>query len=502
MAIIAVRETQHKIRLSHFERANIENRKDSLLVFCRFNVHEQGGMTVQLSSSVFTHYFKPSRTFQSLNNQRMGLWPLAMTIFFCVSGGPYGLETVVQSGHGLALVLIVVVALVWALPISLLSAELGSAIPEEGGYYEWVNRGVGPTAGFACAWLTYLYSCVDVAIYPVLFANYLGAVGFDLSNPTVNFAVRLAMVAPLTWLNIRGVASTGRAVMTFGIALLAPFVLLVAAGLVPAFQHCTNVVSPLHPSGVSTTSAFSAGLFVIMWNYLGWDSISTISREINDAPRVFPKALMIGMPLVVLFYFAPVFVGLHFVPDISKWTEGSWPAIAEAVGGHSLGLAVGFGGIISAAGLFVAGLLAASRIPFVLAADGYMPPAFTRLHRKYATPARAILTSATIYMVLSNFSFEQLAEVDVLLYSSGLLLEFLALIQLRRRYPELVRPFRIRGGMPVVILISVLPALLILAATIQMLTTAWLETALLFGFAAATGMLLIRMKGKRVTSLS
>src|SRR5439155_1643032 len=102
---------------------------------------------------------------------KLGLWPLLMTIFFCVSGGPFGLEPVVQSGRGMALMLILIVPIIWALPVALLSAELGSAIPEEGGYYEWVKQGVGPRAGFWCAWLTFLYTCVDVAIYPRLFVG-------------------------------------------------------------------------------------------------------------------------------------------------------------------------------------------------------------------------------------------------------------------------------------------------------------------------------------------
>jgi amino acid transporter len=427
---------------------------------------------------------------------KLALWPLVMTIFFCVSGGPYGLETVVQSGRGMALALIVIVGIIWALPIALLSAELGSAIPEEGGYYEWVKRGVGPRAGFSCAWLTYLYSCVDVAIYPMLFVKYLGALGFDLSNPIATIAVRLAMVVPLTWLNIKGAVSTGNAALLFALVLLIPFVVMLAVGIIPSADHLGQIVSPLTSPGTSVTTAFATGLFVIMWNYLGWDSISTISREMKDAPRIFPKALMIGLPLVILFYLLPVFVGLNAVPDISKWTEGSWPTIASVVGGKWLGIAVGIGGLLSAAGLFVAGLLAASRIPFVLAADGYMPQAFTQLHKKYATPARAIITSAIIYMILSGFSFEQLAEVDVLLYSAALLLEFLALIQLRRRQPELARPFRIRGGLTTVVIIAILPAILILAATIQMLSTAWIETLSLFAFAGISGIFLVRMKNR------
>ena len=432
-------------------------------------------------------------------DRKLGLWPLVMTIFFCVSGGPYGLESVVQSGHGMALILIAVVPFIWALPIALMSAELGAAIPEEGGYYEWVKRGVGPRAGFACAWLTYLYSCVDVAIYPVLFVKYLGALGFgsELANPYVNFSVRLMMVAPLTWLNIRGAATTGKAALMFALALLVPFVLMISVDLIPSLQHAASIATPLVPPGVRVRTAFATGLFVILWNYLGWDSISTISREMKDAPRVFPKALMIGLPIVVLCYLLPVFVGLMAVPDITKWTDGSWPVIAEAVGGKSLGIAVGVGGLLSAAGLFVAGLLAASRIPFVLAADGYMPQSFTRLHKTYATPTGAIITSAAIYLILSSFSFEQLAEVDVLLYSSALLLEFCALIRLRQKQPDLKRPFRIPGGIPFVILISLLPTILIAGAAMQMLTSSWEETLLLFAFAAASGLLLMRIKRNR-----
>ena len=421
-----------------------------------------------------------------------------MTIFFCVSGGPYGLESLVQSGRGMALLLIVIVPVIWALPIALMSAELGSAIPEEGGYYEWVKRGIGPRAGFFCAWLTYLYSCVDVAIYPVLFVKYLGSLGFDtlLSDPLVSASVRIAMVVPLTWLNIRGAVSAGNASMLFGVALLAPFVCMIAIALVPTLHHITSVVAPLTPIGISTQSAFATGLFVILWNYLGWDSISTISREIKNSERVFPKALMIALPLVVLFYFLPVFVGLSAVPDTSKWVEGSWPSIASAVGGPILGFTIGIGGLLSAAGLFVAGLLAASRIPFVLAADGYMPSALTKLHKKYGTPARAIIISAAIYIALSSFSFEELAEVDVLLYSLALLLEFWALVRLRKREPEMVRPFRIPGGFPTVIVLSLLPAVLIVVAAVQMLLGDWLETVALLLFAGVTEIAILRWRRK------
>lgn len=168
--------------------------------------------------------------------------------------------------------------------------------------------------------------------------------------------------------------------------------------------------------------------------------------------------------------------------------------IAGAVGGEPLRIAVGIGGLVSAAGLFAAGLLAASRIPFVLAADGYVPKAFTALHPKYSTPARAIVTSAVIYLILSSFSFGELAEVDVLLYSSALLLEFWALVRLRRAQPELARPFKIPGGTPIVIAVSISAAIFITAAFIDMLINSWQEVAILGMFAVITGSTLMKFR--------
>jgi amino acid transporter len=431
---------------------------------------------------------------------KLGLRGLVMTIFFCVSGGPHGLEPIVQSGKGMALLLIVVVPFLWALPIALMCAELGSAIPEEGGYYQWAKKGIGPHAGFWCGWLTYLYSCVDVAIYPRLFVGYLGALGFEqwANDPLWSTLIRMAMVLPLVWLNIRGASSTGNAATLFAIVLLVPFMGMVAMSIVPALTHAGEIVTPFVPNGMTNSEAFSVGLFVILWNYLGWDSISTISREIKDAPRIFPKALMLSLPMVILIYLLPTVVGLYVMPDISLWTDGSWALVAGRIGGPWLGVALGCVGLISASGLFMAGLLAASRIPFVLSEDGYIPKSFTTLHPKYATPARSILASAVIYISISSFSFEQLAEVDVLLYSSALLLEFIALVRLRRLNPAMPRPFKIPGGIWVTVLVGVVPTLIIIAATAQMLVTSWHETVLLFAVAGLSGWLLLRYRRKQV----
>ncbi|HET7826768.1 MAG TPA: amino acid permease, partial [Anaeromyxobacter sp.] len=80
--------------------------------------------------------------------RRVGALALAAATFFIVSGGPYGLEEILQShGYARGLALLLALPFLWALPVALLVGELGSALPRNGGYYEWVRRGLGPFWG-------------------------------------------------------------------------------------------------------------------------------------------------------------------------------------------------------------------------------------------------------------------------------------------------------------------------------------------------------------------
>lgn len=106
---------------------------------------------------------------------KLTLAPLVLVMFCCVSGGPYGLEPVMRSGAGMGLLLILTIPIIWAVPVALMTAELTSALPVEGGYYVCTKRALGPFAGFLCGWWTWVYSWIDVAIYPVLFSAYLSA---------------------------------------------------------------------------------------------------------------------------------------------------------------------------------------------------------------------------------------------------------------------------------------------------------------------------------------
>jgi amino acid transporter len=235
-------------------------------------------------------------------------------------------------------------------------------------------------------------------------------------------------------------------------------------------MHPTAVWHPFVPPDMEIRGAFGVGLFVVMWNYMGWDIIANIAGEIEEPRKNLPLAMALTIPLIILAYLLPVFVGLHAAPDWREWTAGYFPKIATAIAGNWLGTWLGLAALVSSAGLFNALLLSFSRVPFVLAEDGYLPRALTQLHTVYKTPYIAIIVCSAIYSLFTLNAFASLIVVDVLLYAAVLFLEYAALIVFRLKQPDTQRPFKVPGGWFGLLVITMLPMLLLafaLCFTIQ-----------------------------------
>jgi len=403
--------------------------------------------------------------------RELGLLPLAAIVFLNVSGGPYGIEDTVPSfGPGLTLILLVLVPLFWSLPVSLAMSELASAMPDEGGYVTWTTRAFGPFWGFQVGWWSWIDSFVDVAVYPALFVEYL-RFWHPAMTGVERWLLAVLFIAVLTALNLLGVRPTGAAAIVMSLGALAPIALLVVVGLP---QMSTAPWRPLLAEGQSLASGLGLGLAVVMWNYSGWDTPSTILGETRAPEHAFRRALLLSVPLIAASYLLPVGVALASgSADWHAWTTGSLPQVAARVGGNWLGHAVAMGAVVSTAGLFMALLLTNSRIPYVLARDGVLPRAFAAVHPRFGTPWNAVIVSAVVYTACAAFSFKELIVLNVWLYSVTLLVELAAFLVLRLRDAELKRPWRVPGGWPGAVAVSVSPALFALAA---MATAGWANT--------------------------
>jgi len=397
---------------------------------------------------------------------RLRLGPLVAVMFFTVSGGPFGLEGLVGSvGPGVALLLLVATPLLYSVPETLLVGELASMLPVEGGYYQWVKRAFGRFWGFWNGWLSWTYSLLDMAIYPVLLIQYLG---FFLPGLgwLERWIVALAMIWGATWLNLRGTRVVGAASGWFVAAVLAPFAVLSVAALVRWLGASATPfpVTPFHAAGTSFLGALGIGVSQSIWNYSGWDNASTIGGEIEEASATYPRALARALPLVTLVYFLTI-IPVLALTDWTAWTDGAWPGLARTVVGGWLGVWVALAGMLSAFALFNALLLVYSRIPLVLAQDGLLPKALARTDAR-GTPANAVLVSAVVYSLFSLLPFGGLLAGDVLLYTAALGLEFAALIQLRRAEPTLRGAFRVPLAVPWLVALAALPLLVLVAGVV------------------------------------
>jgi amino acid transporter len=394
--------------------------------------------------------------------QKVKLLGLIAATYFMVAGGPYGLEDVVkESGYLAAVLILLLIPFVWSLPTALMVSELSSAIPEEGGYYVWVRRALGPFWGFQEAWLSLIASIFDMAIYPILFVTYLGYLG-EYAVPAFSeddlkggpgLLIGAGMVAACAVSNLRPPRSVGRSALFLTVALLVPFAVITVLATVRPAAADTVPESPRKLDYV-------AALLFALWNYMGWDNASTFAGEVDRPQRTYPLAMAGAVMLVTLTYVLPVLAASRTGMAAEEWKPGAWVKVAEHVGSPALAIAIGVGGMIMAFGTFNALVLSYSRIPAVLAEDGYLPAAFSCRLRTGA-PWVAIVTLAVAWALATQLGLKRVLALGVILYGLSLLLEFAALVALRIREPRLARPFRVPGGLLVAVLLGLFPALLI-----------------------------------------
>jgi amino acid transporter len=263
-------------------------------------------------------------------------------------------------------------------------------------------------------------------------------------------------------LNIAGVKVVSTTSLWLFFALSAPFALIFV--LAPfKLGSLANAVTRPTTSNVDILG----GLLICMWNYMGWDNASTIATEVEKPQRTYPRAMLAAVVIVCLSYVAPFAAMWMTGLPASAWETGAWADIANLMGGPLLRIALVAGGMMSGFGMFNALVMSYSRLPLAMAQDGMLPKMFAKLHSKSRAPWVAIVALAIGWGLALNLGFERLVTMDILIYGASLSLEFLALIWLRVREPNLPRPFRVPGGIFGAIAVGIPPLLLLGFAIIR-----------------------------------
>lgn len=375
--------------------------------------------------------------------KKAGLLYFVFIMFAYTTGSPFGMEGMVTtSGPGMTLLFLLFLPLFWCIPVSLVAAELTTAIPVEGGFYRWVRAGFGDFWGFLAGWWNWTASWLLGASYAVLFTDYLSFY-FPALVGWKHYLACLALIALLAYINIRGIQMVGAVATFLGLAVLAPALVLC---VVAAFHWHHNPFHPLIPPHVPPFQVFGVGLALGLWLYSGYEQCSSVAEEIENPQRSYPRALAIVVPLSVATYFLPAFFCLAALGNWSDWTSSYLPSAARLIGGSWLGFITSVSAILGSVALYNATVLTSTRMPSSMSEDGYLPPVFAAKHPRFGTPWIAILISSAIFAALAFHTLAQLLTVYIWLRILCTVLTVLAVWRLRRQRPDLPRPFRVPGG--------------------------------------------------------
>ena len=415
--------------------------------------------------------------------KKAGLLYFVFLMFAYTTGGPFGMEEMVTtSGPGLTLLYLLVIPLFWCIPVSLVAAELTTAIPVEGGFYRWVRAGYGNFWGFLAGWWNWSASWLLGATYAVLFSDYLTAY-FPVLVGWKHYLVSLALISLLAYINIRGIQMVGAFATVLEFSVLIPVLLLC---VIAAANWHHNPFHPFVPPHVPPFQVFGVGLALGLWLYSGYEQCSSVAEEIENPQRSYPLALAIVVPLSVATYFLPALFSLAALGNWQEWNTAYLSTAARLIGGSWLGFIMTIAAMLGNVSLLNATVLTSTRMPSSMAEDGYLPRVFAAKHKTFGTPWIAILISCAVYALLAFHTMAQLLTVYVWLRILVTVLTVLSAWRLRRMQPETTRPFRIPCGATGLAYVVIAPIVMSVVALVcsDKFALKWGPVPVLLGVAA------------------
>jgi APA family basic amino acid/polyamine antiporter len=327
-------------------------------------------------------------------------------------------------------------------------AELGTAMPQAGGFYVYSRRAFGPATGFAMGWADWLNNCAVVAFASVAAAEYLATLFPTLLHLQTPVALTLLLAfAALQWNSLR----IGSSVQQFTSSITAiTFIFLAIACL--THHGVTNPHAPPATSPLHATSFFEriiplvAAMRAVVVTYDGWYEAIYFTEEDTDAAKHLPRAMIGGVLLVLALYLLMNLAFLH-VLSIPALAASPLPAAAAArmVLPAWSATFITVLSLLTLLSLINAVLLGAPRILFAIGRDGLFSPRAAQV-APGGTPRVALaLSTAVAALFITSGKFEDIIAVAAILVALMYCVNYLAVFVLRIREPQMPRPFRAWG---------------------------------------------------------
>jgi APA family basic amino acid/polyamine antiporter len=417
----------------------------------------------------------------------LGLWSaIAIVIGTVIGSGIFLVPTTMIKNLGSVQMLFVVWIMAGLLSLfgALTYAELAAAMPEAGGEYVYLSAAYGPFWGFLYGWTqfwvaksgsiatlaagfyTYLSAFVPVLAAPVVVIPLHIGPGGSLLEIHYGQLVAIGVIMILAGVNYIGVRAGGNVQVFVTIVKMALIGAVIAVGLfsgVGDFSHFSQ-----HVPTVGGIAGFFAAMVSALWAYDGWNNVSMVSSEIRNPQRNLPRSLILGT-LVVIATYLLINVAYFYVLTPAE-VAGSHRVAADMMsrlhGGAAAG-AVTVAVLISIIAALNGSILSGSRVPYAMARDGLFFKSAAVVHPEFKTPGNSMLLLClwSSVVVLSGW-FDDL--YNFVIFGSWILylMTAFSVFVLRRKQPDLARPYRTLGY-PYVPVFFVAVAALLLFNTVQ-----------------------------------
>lgn len=418
--------------------------------------------------------------------RELGAWAAASIVVGTVIGSGIFLvpKTMIQGVGTPSLVFVVwVVGGLLSLAGALSYAELSAALPEAGGEYVYLREAYGPLWGFLYSW-TQLWvaksgSIATLAtgffVYLANFLPFLNGVFYTVPLPLgpgggplqlqIGQLFAIVLILLLAWLNYYGVKLGGNVQVAVTVVKVALIAAIILAGLILGSPHAAGPETPVVPL---TFAGFIAALVAALWAYDGWNNVSMVSSEIRNPQRNLPLALIAGTGAVIGIYLLANWAYFHVLT--AREVAGADRVAAEMIRKIFAGAganAVSVAALISIFAALNGSILSGSRVPYAAAREGYFFRPIGEVHPVHRTPAVSIwvLSAWGAVLVLSG-KYDDL--FNLVIFASWILYGMTAasVIVLRRKRPDLHRPYRTLGY-------PIVPLLFVIGAAVLVLQTAY-----------------------------
>lgn len=383
-----------------------------------------------------------------LQKTEMKVVTVVAMIFCLVSAGCFGMEEAIpECGPGLIIIMLCVMPFVWGLPFGLVASELGSVRSQTGGYYKWVQEAFGEFWAFQSGWWRTVSIYIDNTLYVILAGGY-AAQQWDLGT-IPEFILKFGMIALFTLLNIKGLKDVGAVSTILSALVFIAFACVAICGFMNwgADPSVTFQTTPEPAESVGDWFFYIAGgISVIMWQYSGYESMSTIAGEISN-PQVIPKGTLLSIPLIMATYIVPTVASLGSIGHFDQWGPDTYgySHVLTQFWGPFWGMVFVVIAILAQCSIYNTYIASGSRGFFALSDDNLAPPFLVKLNKK-GVPFAAILSVGITNVILCMLPFGLVIVLDVAMLVASYILVYLSCMKLRKTIPEEEYTFKIPGG--------------------------------------------------------